>query len=366
MPPFSRRDAERIARHAPAADAARWLHPVQQALIHRRGWLRMLAPRALGGDELPLPQVVRLEEAIARVDGSMAWTVTLCAGAGWFTGFLDPSLAREILATPRACLAGSGAPTGVAERDGDGWRIDGQWDYASGAPMATHFTFNALLRADGKPLLDALGQPRIQAFVVPAALVEIVPNWRTLGLRATASHAYQVAGRRVHARHGFTIDPDAARAQGPLYRFPFMAFAFVTLAANVAGMGAHFVELARAAIGQRRHRFGNGEALIDVPAVRAALDGAEAALEAARGRVYALLDATWERVDAGARVDEAQAAELQALAMAWVGAARHAVDTLYPYCGLQAAREDSDINRVWRDFHTGAQHALLTPLDPLS
>ncbi len=358
---LSRRDIDRIARHAACADEARWLHPVQQALVHRRGWLRMLAPRALGGQELPLPQVVRLEEAIARVDGSMGWTVTLCAGAGWFTGFLDPALAREILATPRACLAGSGAPTGVAERDGDGWRIDGQWDYASGAPMATHFTFNALLRADGEPLLDALGQPRIQAFVVPAELVEIVPNWRTLGLRATASHAYRIAHRRVHARHGFAIDPDAARAPGPLYRFPFMAFAFVTLAANVAGMGAHFVDLARAAIAQRRHRFGNGEALSEVPGVRAALEDAGAALDAARGRVYALLDATWERVAAGARVDDAQAAELQALAMAWVGAARHAVDTLYPYCGLRAAREDSAINRVWRDFHTGAQHALLMP-----
>src|SRR5438067_13322496 len=108
-------DARRIARHAFQADTGRWLHPVQQALLHRRGWLRMLAPSDVGGAELALPEVVRLEEAVARVDGSVAWTLTLCAGAGWFAGFLPPDLARAILATRRVCLAGSGAPTGYAD-----------------------------------------------------------------------------------------------------------------------------------------------------------------------------------------------------------------------------------------------------------
>jgi alkylation response protein AidB-like acyl-CoA dehydrogenase len=359
--PLAPRDAARIARHAATADADGWLHPVQQALVHRRGWLRMLAPRAVGGDERPLPDVVRLEEAIARVDGSVGWTVTLCAGAGWFAGFLPPHLARAILATPRACLAGSGAPTGHADRAGAGWRIAGEWDYASGAPMATHFTFNAWLRADGRPLLDAAGQPRMQAFVVPREIVDIVPRWRSIGLRATASHAYRIDGAWVHADHGFTIHPAAAREQGPLYRFPFLPFAFVTLAANVAGMAHHFVDLARACIARRRNRFGGGEPLIEVPAVRAVLDDVCSRLDDVRGRFYALLDATWADVVAGAPVADARAGQMQALAQEWVAASRYAVDTLYPYCGLVAASADSAVNRVWRDFHTASQHALLLP-----
>jgi len=359
---ISAHDASRIADHAFEADREGWLHPAQQALIHERGWLRMLAPRSSGGGELPLPQVVRLEEAIARVDGSMGWTVTLCAGAGWFAGFLAPRLAREILTTPEVCLAGSGAPTGHADREGEGWRISGLWDYASGAPMATHFTFNALLRENGQPLLDAAGQPRIQAFVLPAALVEIVPRWRSIGLRATASHAYRVSAQWVHADHGFEIDPARAVEQGPLYRFPFLAFAFVTLAANVAGMGYHFVELAQACIAHRRNRFGGqDEPLIEVPAVRALLDRTHACLDDVRERFYARLDATWAQVAEGAPVSEAEAAQMQALAMEWVNASRRAVDQLFPYCGLYAMREDSDINRVWRDFHTASQHALLIP-----
>jgi alkylation response protein AidB-like acyl-CoA dehydrogenase len=355
-------DAACIAEHAAQADTDGWLHPSQQALIHERGWLRMLAPRSVGGEELALPEVVRLEEAIARVDGSMGWTVTLCAGAGWFAGFLPPTLGSAIMATPNVCLAGSGAPTGHADREGEGWRVAGQWDYASGAPMATHFTFNAILREGGRVLLDDEGMPRIQAFVVPAALVEVVPSWRSIGLRATASHAYRVQDQWVHADHGFAIDPVRATEQGPLYRFPFLAFAFVTLSANVAGMAQHFVELAQECIARRRNRFGGqGEPLIETPAVRALLDGTRAALDAVRGRFYARLDATWAQVAAGAPVSLEEAAQMQALAMEWVNASRRAVDALFPYCGLYAMRADAPINRVWRDFHTASQHALLMP-----
>jgi alkylation response protein AidB-like acyl-CoA dehydrogenase len=354
-------DKRRIARHASQAEAGRWLHPVQQALLHRRGWLRMLAPRAVGGGELALPDVVRLEEAVARVDGSMAWTLTLCAGAGWFAGFLSPRLAREIMATKRVCLAGSGAPTGHADVEGDGYRINGRWDYASGAPMATHFTFNAALRRHGEVMLDAHGKPRIQAFVVPASMVELEPTWRSMGLRATASHAYRVTDGWVPSEYAFDIDPARATASGPLYRFPFLAFAWVTLAANLAGMAQHFVELAAECIGHRRNRFAaDAGPLIEAPHVAAVLASTRARLGETRARAYATLDAAWAAAGQGG-VDAAQAGALEAASMAWVAAARAAVDTLFPYCGLFAAREDSEINRVWRDFHTASQHALFMP-----
>jgi len=153
------RDRGRIGAAAQAADIAGFLTPAQQALIYRRGWLRMLAPRAAGGAELALPAVVRLEEEIASTDASMGWVVTLCAGAGWFAGFLPPAVARDIIGTRRVCVAGSGAPTGYADRDGAGFRLNGRWDYASGAPMATYFTLNAVLREQGQVVLDEAGVP---------------------------------------------------------------------------------------------------------------------------------------------------------------------------------------------------------------
>jgi alkylation response protein AidB-like acyl-CoA dehydrogenase len=354
------RDLSRILRYAPAADAARFLHPVQQALIHRRGWLRMLAPKSAGGKELPLPAVVRLEEEIAGVDGSMGWVVTLCAGAGWFAGFLPPALARAIVGTKRVCVAGSGAPTGFADVDGDGFRISGRWDFASGAPMATHFTLNAVLREDGVPLLDDAGAQRIRAFLVPARDVELLSTWRSIGMRATASHAYRIDNRWVQADHGFVIDPAHATAAGPLYRFPFLSLAFVTLAANVAGMAAHFVRLATEAIAGRRHPLA-ALPLAESPEVARRLADATESMAAARARFYQLLDRAWQQVVDGATLPQQACAELHAASLALVEAGRRAVDELYPCCGLRAAHEDSEINRVWRDLHTASQHALLLP-----
>jgi alkylation response protein AidB-like acyl-CoA dehydrogenase len=360
LTPLSARDARRIERHAAAADTARFLHPVQQALLHRRGWLKMLAPRAAGGAELPLPQVVRLEEAVAAIDGSMGWVLTLCAGAGWFTGFLAPELAREVIATPRVCLGGSGAPTGHADQEGDGWRITGHWDYASGAPMATHFTLNAVLRANGQPQLDEHGAPRIRAFLVPAAQVQIVPSWGSIGMRASASHSYRIDGQWVRDDYGFAISADTATADGPLYRYPFYSLAFVTLAANMAGMAAHFMRLARPCMSRRRHVV-KGLPLLEVPEVAALLRDKEQTHGLARARFYDVLDRSWAIVAAGTPLGAEDVRAVQTASLELVAASRTAVDQLYPYCGLYAAHEDSAINRVWRDFHTASQHSLLLP-----
>ena len=354
------RDARRIGQFAASADAGGFLHPVQQALIHRRGWLRFLAPKAAGGAEVPLPAMVRLEEQIASIDGSMGWVVTLCAGAGWFAGFLPPALAKEIAGARRVCVAGSGAPTGYADIDGDGYRLSGKWDYASGAPMATHFTLNAIIRERGEVVLDDAGAPRIRAFIVPASEVQVVPSWHSIGLRASASHSYRIDGRKVAAAHSFLIDARHASADGPLYRFPFYSLAFVTLAANLAGMASHFLRLAQPSIERRRQPL-TGLPLIESPGVADRLHGAVAGLEAARTHFYGLLDSAWEQVVAGRVLGGADTAALQQASLALVAVARKGVDEIYPYCGLYAASVLSDINRVWRDFHTATQHTLLLP-----
>lgn len=362
-PHLSARDAARIARDAAWADRSGFLSPRQQGLLHQRGWLRMLAPQAAGGLELPLPEAVRLEEAVAAIDGSTAWVLTLCAGAGWFAGFLPPGAAAAIVGTQRLCVAGSGAPTGFADTDADTeqFRLTGRWDYASGAPMATHFTVNAVLRAHGEVLRDSAGAARIRAFIVPAAQVVREPSWRTTGLRASASHSYRIDGAAIDASCGFAIDAASATSAGPLYRFPFMALAWVTLTVNLSGMASHFLALAVPAIGARRQS-GTGISMIDLPAVRARVAQAAAALAAARSHFYAVFEAGWSAVAAGGAFPAAASASIQQASQALVEAARLAVDGVYPYCGLAAAGVDTPLNRVWRDFHTATQHSLLLPV----
>lgn len=350
-----------IREHAAASDKAGMLTPALQQLVHERGWLRMLAPKAAGGGELPLPDAVRLEEALAAADGSMGWTVTLCAGAGWFAGFLRPDFARAILDTPRMCVGGSGAPAGFADIEGDGYRLSGRWDFATGAPMTTHFTLNAVIRDNGEPLLDERGNPALRAFIVPAELVWVHETWRCTGLRATASHTFSIDRMWLGQQHAFDISPKGATAGGPLFRFPFLSLAFVTLAANVAGMAAGFIELAEPVIARRRHPLLD-RPLNELPQAAATIGQARSSLSAARGRFYDLLDTMWDQVVRGQPVESGETHRLHLASIELVDTARRAVDELYPFCGLHAADELSDIGRIWRDLHTATQHKMLLPL----
>jgi len=254
------------------------------------------------------------------------------------------------------CLAGSGAATGVAEREGDGWRIAGRWAHATGAPHASHFTFAAVLHEGGQPLRDASGAPSVRAFIVPAAGVQVLPTWAAIGLRASASHAFEIRDLVVPDIHAFDIAPATATQPGALYRFPFDALACVTLAANLGGMARGFLRLAtplvlERPVGPSRQPLG---ARLQV---RAQLQSSAQQLEGARGRCLELLDAAWNQVERdGGRIDEKP---LRDAALAWARTAREAVDGVYPLCGLAAADPRTDLNRAWRDLHTATQHAML-------
>ena len=110
----------------------------------------------------------------------------------------------------------------------------------------------------------------------------------------------------------------------------------------------------------RRHARA-GLPLLEVPEVISMLQGKKDALIAARARFYAVLDASWAQVAGGAAPDTDAMQAVQASSLDLGAVCRAGVDGLYPYCGLYAAREDSTINRVWRDFHTASQHSLLLP-----
>ncbi len=128
-----------------------------------------------------------------------------------------------------------------------------------------------------------------------------------------------------------------------------MQLAEDTLAANLSGMGMHFLDNARPFFYQRIHR---GR----VPAnaageMNAALAAAQNTIQTKRAEFYKTLDFSWER--------QTDFNAVSRCSRELVTAVRKMVDKLYPYGGLGAARPDTEINRVWRDLHTASQHNLL-------
>src|SRR5690606_36957711 len=223
---------EQLRGNAGRAESIGKLTPEQLAMVYDRRWFKLFVPRSLGGLELSLPESVRLEEELARIDGSLGWTVTLCAGANLFVGYLDRLVVAPIFADPYVCLGGSGQATGRAAAEGDGFRVSGRWRYATGTPHLTHFTANCTLEKEGQDLLDATGKPLVRSFFFPRSDVRIVDDWNAFGLKATASHSFAVDDLRVSPSQAFSITPEAVTWDDPIYRYPFLPFAETTLAVN--------------------------------------------------------------------------------------------------------------------------------------
>ena len=347
-------DVQIIRQQSAEAEHQGKLTPVLLDLIYRQQWFKMLVPATYGGLALSLSEVVRLEEALSWADGSLGWVVTLCSGAGWFGGFIDPLLAAQILIDTQLCIAGSGASTGTAEIEGDGYRINGTWKYASGVHHATHITVNCAITKNKQPQLNAFGKPLVLPFILHRKEVELLPGWKYVGMIATGSDAYTIKNVWVSANRCFKIEPGAAYIQSPLYTYPFLQLAEATLTANLSGMAVHFIDLCKNIFEEKATRF-TEQSDEKRRIIFDALHENEMQLQNKRAAFYEALSASWNEPGNQALLQQVSKYSRQLALIS-----REAVDHLYPYCGLLAAAPNTEINRVWRDIHTASQHSLLT------
>lgn len=348
-----------IRETATAAEQARQLLPEQLELIYQQQWFKMLVPKQYGGLEMDLNSEVRLIEALAWADGSLGWVITLCTGAGWFGGFLDPQYAKEIFANRDICLAGSGAPTGTAAITEEGYLINGTWQYASGALNTTHFTANCNITQNGEPVLNKNGEQLIRPFVFKKEEVNVISAWAYNGMVATGSHSFEVKDVVVPEKRIFKIDPSAIKVNSPLYIYPFHQLAEATLAANISGMAIHFIDLCKDTFQQKRiSKKLNNTQSAELDEV---LNWSMSRMNHARASFYDDVDRSWKNYASNDPLN--QSVNLQSVSQSsrkLAKKARQIVDELFPYCGLDAARTQSELNRVWRDIHTASQHSLLT------
>jgi len=331
-----------------AAEAEQWrtLHTEQLGIIYEQNWFRLFVPTQFKGLECSLPEVLYLEEALAWTDGSLAWTVTLCAGAGWFAGFLDPELGADIFSSDAVCLAGSGKPGGIAKVIDGGYLISGIWDYATGANVATAFTANCMLEENGVLLRNADASPVVLSFLFLKEEVLVHDNWKTIGMIATGSHRFEVRELVVNKNRAFRIDPKHIMIDLPIYHYPFLQLAETTLAVNSSGMARRFMDLCE-------------EICDNKPLLQAVLNNAVQELGAAREVFYHTVHESWgvcvaEKQNSMQLLEYVSAASRQLASIS-----RKQVDELYPLCGMYAANPETEINRVWRNLHTASQHSLL-------
>ncbi len=342
---------------APKAEKQGSLTQEMLNLIYQEKWFKLFVPKELDGLGLTLPEALRLEEKIAQLDASMGWTVTLCAGAGWFVGFLNNKLSQEIFSDPKVCLAGSGFVGGKADRQGDHYEISGSWTYASGALHATHFTANCEIFEDGKALSDDQGKPVVKAFILKKEEVEILDGWSYMGMIATGSHAFKTENLKVPHNRVFEIIPEKVTRPEAIYRYPFLQFAEATLAVNILGISQHLQKLISETF-WRRHEFRKYDQK-HLDYFQKLAESCEMKLETARGRFFESVEFSWNELEIKGKISYKSLKSVSQSSRKLTQICREINSKMHPFAGLEAAKTHTELNRAWRDFNTVSQHALL-------
>lgn len=305
---------------------------------------------------MSIPQVLRIEEGLSWADGSTGWVVTLCGGAGWFVGFLQPSLLQKILLNDKVCFAGSGAATGTANLVAGEYEVGGVWKYASGSLHATVFTANCVVQKDGEAQYEKDGTPLVRAFLFYRDEVILHREWNSMGMIATASHSFEVKALKIPVDRCFVIGADHAIMQDAIYRYPFLQLAQTTLTVNLSGMAIKFLDLCSSIFRQKMQP----RTAVQSPGPLRLLDAAYAEINQCRLAFYEAAESSWRMCEHGDGLSQTTLDEVTTQSYALAHKALRLTDELYPYCGLTAADPRQEINRVWRNIHTASQHALFT------
>jgi alkylation response protein AidB-like acyl-CoA dehydrogenase len=323
------------------------------------GLFGVVTPRVFGGSELGFATLVEVTAEIASACGSTGWVYGVLAGHSWLLNLFPVQAQREIFADPYALTATVFRLGGQVERVTDGFRLTGaEGRFCSGVDHARWIIV-------GCPVSNPQGAPEPHFFVLPREEFEIIDDWFTAGMRGTGSRSIRARECFIPEHRALSVQDMAggtspgARFHGaPIYRMPFHHVSPFSLVGAPLGM-------ARAAVrtfGDALHA--NIQKMPDDATGGRAVTLARLARSAAEiDAAYALAidDAAW--LDAAAGPEAFDDSRRARFPRDWAYAAqtaRGAVNRVFEAAGGSGIYDTSELQRIWRDVNSAAQHFAFT------
>jgi alkylation response protein AidB-like acyl-CoA dehydrogenase len=330
--------------------------------LKKAGVFRMTMPRAWGGAELdPLSQL-RIIEALSVADASVGWCVMIGCDSGYFSGFLDQQVAREMYPDLDAVTGSALTLTGRAERVTGGYRVSGRWPFSSGCQHSAWLVGGCLVYDGDQPRLRPNGVPETRQCYLPAEAVSILDTWYTTGLRGSGSHDFTVSDCFVPEERTFSYQELKFYRSGTLYRFP------MNILFKAGGVPLGVARAALDALIEAGHRPSRlmavgGKAatprtLRDEEFVQDAGGRAAATLGAARAYLFSTIGDIWETLEAGREVSLRQRVDFQLVHTQVFAMCTEAVELIYKARGGSAVYAGNVLDRCLRDIVTMNQHVV--------
>jgi alkylation response protein AidB-like acyl-CoA dehydrogenase len=345
-----------VAANAARIEAARELIPEVLDALHEARLFRCLLPLTFGGEEVRPADYVEMVETIAAADASTAWCIGQGSGCSMAAAYLKPHIAREIWGRPRAVLAWGMRPGIPAKVVDGGYRVTGQWHFASGSRHAQWLGAHCTVEErDGSLRLGREGHPIERTLLFPKSAATIIDDWQVVGLRGTGSDSYAVTELFVPDDFTFGRDTNEDRREhGSLYQFSSTnmyasGFAAVALGIARAALDA-FIALAR----EKTPR-GAARSLSSSPVVQHDIAFAEARLRAARALLLHTLRGIFVAVEQRGEMTFDQNMSIRLVTTYAISQAKEVMQTAWQYAGATAIFDKNPFERRFRDMHAVTQ-----------
>jgi alkylation response protein AidB-like acyl-CoA dehydrogenase len=324
---------------------------------------KVAAPASIGGGECDPRTQIETIEAVSAADGATGWNLMIgIENMGFLGAALPLETARKLFADPGLIVAGALNPLGRAAKVDGGYRVTGQWPFASGCHNAAWFWGQCIVMDGDEPAKGENGAPMMREALIPSSAFEILDTWHVSGLRGSGSHDVAARDAFIPDEHVTAVMQGGMqlRETGTLYRYP----PFNRLAYNKIGVAMgiaqatleHFHTLAT----EKQPR-GSRKLLREKVSVHLAYAEAVASLRSARAYALEAVDSVWNTVEAGEDPSAEQRMHVHLACSHACEASIRTVELLHSAAGTTANFTSCPLDRCLRDVRVVPQHIMVSP-----
>ena len=323
--------------------------------FQRTGLIRIAQPKRFGGFELDWDVHCAVSEILSEADGSQAWIQGIMANHAQMLGTFPIEAQEDVWGRdPATLIAASFEPKGRARAVPGGYRLSGQYGFASGIDHAQWLICGGFIEEAG----GRLDGPHF--FLVRAAEVEVIDDWHTLGLEGTGSKSFRVSDALVPAHRRLDGEqarigeaPGTAFNPAPVYRTPRGGVTATGFAAMCTGMAMAVLGEWLEFTGPRRSR--SKEAWGQAGNLMAAAE-AGVRIDAARDLYLGTIRRTMDRIRAGERATDLELLTARRNVSYCCKLAFEAGTTLFRAAGGSAIFDSLRLQQQYRNLMAASAH----------
>ncbi|MBY6351977.1 oxidoreductase [Rhodococcoides corynebacterioides] len=343
-------------------EQARRLSDDTVAALRRAGAFRIAAPARFGGLETNLRTMLDVSSTIAEGDGGASWVTTLSNINHWALGLFDERAQAEVYADgPDVVISGVVSPTATARRVEGGYRVSGQWPYASASLHATWCTGGVVVLDEDDSVLDQ------GMALIPSSDYTVDDTWYVAGMRASGSNTvvaddvFVPEHRMLSMMGAFSGSYVAERTDSAFARSAFGPMLVMVLVGPQLGMGRAALDLVTTKAAEKSLAYTVFERQADSVAFQMMVAEAALKIDTAHLHAYRAADDVMRWAEAGVYPDLVSRARVRGDAAVALRSVTEALNILLDATGAGAFADVNALQRIWRDSNVGARHAVMLP-----